>query len=477
LTNLLNLEILDLSFNQIETIPAEIGSLTSLVYLSIESNKITTLPSEMFNLLNLQELSLKYNKITSIPSEIGNLESLNVLLLDHNQITTIPVEIGKIPKVNLSFNEINSIPSELSNHNLDLSNNPIAEERVSVYLYNAIKNKCLRTTGDLNTPLTYGTCDNSENIVWTIPTTHIGKYRSKINPDYCISMEDGNESSVISLQYCNSENSEFGRDGNLIKASTNNLCLGSSKDSNEVVQKACDENDQDQIWYFNNWDSSIVFEEEPEVIIPGVLPPVDVTIYFYNAYNNKCITTDGSTVTTGDCFNNEGALWEIPVSHDGYYRPKSNPEKCLSIVDGAVTLSECNDDTTLYRDGNFIRSPSSDDYCIASSEVDDSLKYLKGCNENNSDHIWYFNVWTAPETESTETDVTTETSYLTPAVVPTETMDSIVTVVPTETVDSTEIAVPTETVDFTEIVHPATVTEENPTVTITTTVTAIMTEN
>jgi len=36
------------------------------------------------------------------------------------------------------------------------------DENVEIYLYNATKNKCLKTTGLPDTPLTYGSCDNSE---------------------------------------------------------------------------------------------------------------------------------------------------------------------------------------------------------------------------------------------------------------------------------------------------------------------------
>jgi len=237
-------------------------------------------------------------------------------------------------------------------------------------------------------------------------------------------------------------------------------------ESDEIVKKECDENDQDQIWYFNIWDDSIVFEEET----PVVTAPENVYIYFYNAYKNKCITSDGSSVTVGNCFNNDDAIWEIPVSHDGYYRPKDHSDKCLTIIDGVVSLSECNENTTLYRDGNFIRSPTSADYCIASSQSDNTLEYLQGCSDWNSDHIWYFNVWTPPETtsqvatptetvvESTEVAVPTETVVeSTEVAVPTETVvESTEVAVPTETVvESTEVAVPTETVvESTEVAVP-----------------------
>jgi len=64
-----------------------------------------------------------------------------------------------------------------------------------------------------------------------------------------------------------------------------------------------------------------------------------------------------------------------------------------------VSLTECNEDTILYLDGNFIRSPSSKDYCIASSKSDNTLEYVKDCDINDTDHIWYVNIWT-PDTDT-----------------------------------------------------------------------------
>jgi len=258
-------------------------------------------------------------------------------------------------------------------------------ETVGVYIYNAAKNKCLRTSGEPESPVTFGACDNSDNIVWNIPFTHEGYYRSKVNPNYCLSIDNN----VVSLKECN-ENTIVSRNGNFIKSPlSENYCVGSSeKDPKGISVKECDANDQNQIWYFNNWDPSVVMEEFPEV-------PETVTVFFYNAFKNECLSTDGSSVVFGSCdFTKEDALWDIPTSHDGYYRSKANPEKCLSIMNGGViTLSDCNENTTLYRDGNFIKSPLSNDYCIGSSESDPKGVSLKGCNENDQDQIWYFNNW------------------------------------------------------------------------------------
>ena len=326
-------------------------------------------------------------------------------------------------------------------------------EDVTVYFYNALRNKCLRTDGLPGSPLTYGSCDNSENTAWIIPATHEGNYRSQVNPDYCLTIVDG----VVSLGECN-ENTTLYRDVNFIKSPlSENYCIGSSEsDPDQISVKECNVDDQDQIWYFNNYDPSAVVIEEP----PVVQQPETATIFFYSAFRNVCLNNDGTSVFSGSCdFTNNDSLWEIPVTHNGNYVSKTNPEKCLTIVDGVVSLGECNENNTLYRDGNFIRSPSSDKHCIILSKFDDSLEYTEECDASDFDHIWYFNIWTAPETEvATSTEV----------VVPTTAAEE----------NQTEVVVPTTAAEEnqTEVVVPTTAAEENPTMTITTTVTAIMTE-
>jgi len=284
---------------------------------------------------------------------------------------------------------------------------------VAVYFYNVNKNKCLRTTGLPESTLTYGACDNSDNTLWIISTSHKGIFRSKANPDYCLTREDG----TVLLKECQ-ENTDgiFYRDGNFIKLfSSDNQCIGSSSSENansdDITLKDCDSNDPDQIWYFNNWNPF----ETPVNVVP--LPPETVTIYFYNALKNECIRSDGSSVLSGSCDFTDNSLWEIPITHDGNYRLKADPEKCLSIVDGVVALSDCNESTTLYREGNFIKSPLSDNSCIATSD-NSTLDYFEGCDANNSNAIWYFNIWTPPaatKENPTMTITTTVTAVVTEA--------------------------------------------------------------
>jgi len=477
-----NLEILDLSgCNNLEALPESLSKIKTLKKLYIDSNSFKAFPKTIFDFENLESLELNgCRNITEIPHEIVNLQKLERLYIVRSGITVIPGFLADLENLKYMYVEdLNTyevvgpemykyyvnydfcISSKLQNNKINCLYNyagvygdcfqryPLCDEKpVELYIYNANKNKCLSTTGKPGSTLTYGTCDNSDNTIWIVPNSHYGNYRSKANPDYCINVENGK----VTLEEC-SDSTIIYRNVNFIKSpySINdaNYCMGSSKKNpNEISLKECDVNDPDQIWFFNFWDSSVVVEETQ---------PDTMTIYFYNALKNECIQSDGSTVTTGNCFNNENALWEIPSSHFGYYRLKSNSEKCLGIIDGVVIVSDCTDENSiLYRDGNFIKSPLSDDQCIVSSNVDNTLEYLEGCDVSDPNHIWYYNIWTPPTEEISE-----------PTISEVSTAPSETTGTSEENQTISEISIPTTT---------AAATEENPIVTITTTVTSVMTE-
>ncbi|XXG52027.1 hypothetical protein AAC387_Pa03g0452 [Persea americana] len=95
LTRLRNLELLDLSENDIMgPIPSSIGSLTSLKFLDLSSNSYSGSQSiqGLCNLKNLQELDLRFNELEgTIPSCLSNLTNLQMLHLSYNRFS------GKIP--------------------------------------------------------------------------------------------------------------------------------------------------------------------------------------------------------------------------------------------------------------------------------------------------------------------------------------------------------------------------------------------
>ena len=134
---------LDLSGNDLETLPPEIGRLQSLEKLILgkwfsggrgKGNRFTAIPQEIFQLTNLKELRIAHNQITAIQDEIANLSNLIWLYLSDNQITQIPDAIANLTNLTqlyLGDNQITQIPDAIANLTnleiLDLSDNQITQ--------------------------------------------------------------------------------------------------------------------------------------------------------------------------------------------------------------------------------------------------------------------------------------------------------------------------------------------------------------
>jgi internalin A len=147
---------LNLSGQQLSTLPSEIGELQSLEKLDLSNNELTDLPAELYTLerlkrLNLAEnhlsqlsldlgqlqalegLDLSGNHLTGLPSEIGRLTSLKHLFVNRNRVTALPSEIGRLRALNtlfLSTNRLTKLPSTVSQllrlRRLILSNNQLS---------------------------------------------------------------------------------------------------------------------------------------------------------------------------------------------------------------------------------------------------------------------------------------------------------------------------------------------------------------
>ena len=118
-----NLEVLWLFNNRLTgRFPAALGNLASLRELSISGNGLEgPLPPEIGNLESLRRLSLHSNGLGgALPAEMGQLDKLEVLWLGGNGITgPLPSELGNLAalrELNLWNNQVNgSIPPELGN--------------------------------------------------------------------------------------------------------------------------------------------------------------------------------------------------------------------------------------------------------------------------------------------------------------------------------------------------------------------------
>ncbi|GAG77797.1 unnamed protein product, partial [marine sediment metagenome] len=96
---LIQLYALNLSYNDLTSLPDIICNLSSLQRLNISHNKLTSLPDSISNLSSLQYLDISYNNFTSVPDIIYNSSSLRFLNITNNGLTSLP-ELCKKSKFN-----------------------------------------------------------------------------------------------------------------------------------------------------------------------------------------------------------------------------------------------------------------------------------------------------------------------------------------------------------------------------------------
>ncbi len=77
-----------INMNEIETIPAEIGNMSSLKKLWLANNKISELPEEIGNLASLKSLNLSNNPIAKFPESIKNCSDLKKLNIKGTNVSS-----------------------------------------------------------------------------------------------------------------------------------------------------------------------------------------------------------------------------------------------------------------------------------------------------------------------------------------------------------------------------------------------------
>ncbi|KAM9847486.1 leucine-rich repeat-containing protein 27-like, partial [Aulostomus maculatus] len=90
-------ETLCLSRTNLKHVAKSVLGNSTVKYLYLEGNQLCSLPDSMFTSLPcLLWLDLRYNHITSLPAEIGIHRSLQTLLLEGNPISELPPELGQV---------------------------------------------------------------------------------------------------------------------------------------------------------------------------------------------------------------------------------------------------------------------------------------------------------------------------------------------------------------------------------------------
>ncbi|OCH07507.1 leucine-rich repeat-containing protein kinase family protein [Aliivibrio fischeri] len=118
-----SLEILDLSNNQLTTLPNEINQLSKLKIFFASNNPFTVFPDALAQCENLEMIGFKSCQIKQI-SENAFPPKLRWLILTDNQLETVPDTLGKcnlMQKLALAGNKLTELPDNLSQlHNLEL---------------------------------------------------------------------------------------------------------------------------------------------------------------------------------------------------------------------------------------------------------------------------------------------------------------------------------------------------------------------
>jgi Leucine-rich repeat (LRR) protein len=102
---------------QNKSLPKEIRRLVNLEVLNIQSNPLETLPPEIGQLKKLKAIYVSETKLKGLPKEIGELKNLEILNLSMNAIITLPAEIGRLENLTTLYiaEKISAIPDEIKN--------------------------------------------------------------------------------------------------------------------------------------------------------------------------------------------------------------------------------------------------------------------------------------------------------------------------------------------------------------------------
>ncbi|NXI47767.1 LRSM1 ligase, partial [Galbula dea] len=96
LLSLITVKVLDLHDNQLASLPADIGQLTSLQVLNLERNLLTCLPQSIGDLAQLQMLNVKGNRLKELPAAVSGLRSLRALDIRENRLQELPRVLAHI---------------------------------------------------------------------------------------------------------------------------------------------------------------------------------------------------------------------------------------------------------------------------------------------------------------------------------------------------------------------------------------------
>lgn len=111
-----DVEVLDMSFNELTTLPADIARLPNLRIAFFSHNDLTEVPTALAGCEQLEMVGLKSCNISSLPDGAFPASIRGIILTD-NKLTELPGSIGRyeqLQKLMLTGNQLTELPRELA---------------------------------------------------------------------------------------------------------------------------------------------------------------------------------------------------------------------------------------------------------------------------------------------------------------------------------------------------------------------------
>ncbi|XP_061493540.1 DISP complex protein LRCH3 isoform X3 [Rhineura floridana] len=296
--NLQALTFLNISRNQLSTLPVHLCSLPLKVLIA-SNNKLVSLPEEIGQLRCLMELDVSCNEIQTIPSQIGSLDSLRDLNLRRNHLVHLPEELAELPLIRLDFscNKITTIPLCYRNlrhlQTITLDNNPLQSPpaqiciKGKVHIFKYLNMEACKAAPDLpdydRRPMGFGSCH--EELYSSRPYGALDSgFNSVDSGDKRWSgNEPADEFSDLPLRVA-----EITKEQRLRRESQYQELRGST-----VVTNGGVEHDLEQIDFI---DSCVTGEEEEEVRQPKCMESDSLSSQFMAYIEQRRISHEGSPV-------------------------------------------------------------------------------------------------------------------------------------------------------------------------------------
>ena len=116
-THLTNLQRLHLNGCNITEFPIKLNNLKKITYLRLDNNGLIEIPDFVFSLENLEELYLQKNKLKKVSYDLTQLKNIQKLDLGWNNLTNLPKEMSKLSELEvlwLSYNPITTFPTVIN---------------------------------------------------------------------------------------------------------------------------------------------------------------------------------------------------------------------------------------------------------------------------------------------------------------------------------------------------------------------------